>query len=217
MTAPTADWIEELSRAVSSRLVEGAVSSEDKIVARRRREALHAFEESLPLLYRTAHFGHPDFRRRVSLATFPTKPPTSCLLLFGASGTGKTTVAVALLRALFESKIAAHPLTRDDDVNAILRDCRLAHAHRLGSAGRVPGDPAEIRRAMRASVLLLDDLDRDEEIRSNPVPAIIAERHAEQRVTWITTELTPARIAERYGDGIARRICENATVVRFTR
>ena len=69
---------------------------------------------------------------------------------------------------------------------------------------------------MRASVLLLDDLGRDEEIRSNPVPAIIADRHPEERVTWITTELTPAEIAKRYGDGIARRICEKALVVRFT-
>ena len=77
MNAPNADWIEELSRTVSSRLVKGAVSSEDKIVARRRREAIHAFEESLPPLYRDARFGHPDFRSRVSLVTFPTKPPTS--------------------------------------------------------------------------------------------------------------------------------------------
>jgi hypothetical protein len=217
MTAPTADWIEELSRTVSSRLVESAVQGEDKILARRRREALHAFEESLPPRYRDARFGHPDFRRRVSLATFPTKPPTSCLLFFGASGTGKTTLAVALLRALFESKIAAHPLTRDDDVDAILRDCRFAHAHRLGSAALVPGDPAEIKRAMRASVLLLDDLDKDADIKSNPVPALIADRHAEGRMTWITTELTPAGIAARYGDGIARRICENAFVRRFVR
>jgi len=36
-------------------------------------------------------------------------------------------------------------------------------------------------------------------------------------VTWITTELTPAGIAQRYGDGIARRICENASVLRFVR
>ncbi len=70
---------------------------------------------------------------------------------------------------------------------------------------------------MRASVLVLDDLGRDEDIKSNPVPAIIADRHAEKRVTWITTELTPAEIAKRYGDGIARRICENAAVTRFVR
>jgi len=90
----------------------------------------------------------------------------------------------------------------------ILRDCRFAHAHRLGSAALVPGDPAEIKRAQRASVLVLDDLGREEEIRSNPVRAIIAERHAEERMTWITKELTPPEIAERYGRGIARRICE---------
>jgi DNA polymerase III delta prime subunit len=217
MNAPTADWIEELSRTVSSRLVESAVHGEDKTVVRRRREALRAFEESLPPLYRDAQFGHPDFRRRVPLATIPMKPPTSCVLFFGASGSGKTTLAIALIRALFESKIAAHPLTCDDDIEAILRDCRFAHAHRLGSAALVPGDPVEIKRAKRAAVLLIDDLGRDEDIKSNPVPAIIADRHAEERLTWITTELTPPEIAKRYGDGIARRICENAAVVRFAR
>ena len=68
---------------------------------------------------------------------------------------------------------------------------------------------------MRAPVLLLDDLGKDADIKSNPVPAVIAERHDEERVTWITTELTPPEIAKRYGDGIARRICENALVLRF--
>jgi len=138
MTAPTADWIEELSRTVSSRLVESAVHGEDKIVARRRREALRAFEESLPPLYRDARFGHPDFRRRVPLATIPMKPPKSCVLFFGASGAGKTTLAVALLRALFESRIAAHPLTWDDDIEAIVRDCRFATPYRRSSPIGMP-------------------------------------------------------------------------------
>jgi len=51
---------------------------------------------------------------------------------------------------------------------------------------------------MCATVSLLDDLGKDADIKCNPVPAIIAYRHAEERLTWITTELlTPARIAER--------------------
>ena len=217
MSAPVADWIEELSRTVSSRLA-AARGGEDEIVARRRREALHAFEQSLPPRYRTARLEHPDFRRRVSLAEIPTNPPSAlCALFFGSPGLGKTTLAVALLRALLERKIASLPLANDDEVDTIARHCRFAHAHRLGVAGLVPGDPVEIQRAMRAPVLLLDDLGRDADIKSNPVSSIIAERHAEERVTWITTELTPAGIAERYGDGIARRVCENASVVRFAK
>jgi hypothetical protein len=84
-------------------------------------------------------------------------------------------------------------------------------------AGLVPGDPLEIRRATRAPALLLDDLGSDADIASNPVAGIIIERHAEERVTWITTGLSPDDIAQRYGGGIARRICEGAAALRFER
>ncbi len=139
------------------------------------------------------------------------------VLFFGRSRGGKTTLAVALLRALLEAKVAAHPFASEDDVKAIARQCRFVPARRLGFAATVPGDPLEIRRAMLAPVLLLDDLGKDADIKSNPVPAIIGERHDEERVTWITTELSPIQIAERYGEGIARRICEKAFVLRFVR
>jgi hypothetical protein len=62
---------------------------------------------------------------------------------------------------------------------------------------------------------LLDDLGADAKVPSNVVPEVIAERHAEQRVTWITTSLEPKEIAQRYRGGIARRILEHAKTVRF--
>ena len=68
---------------------------------------------------------------------------------------------------------------------------------------------------MRAPIVLIDDLGKDADINSNPVPSIIAERHAEERVTWVTTELSPDAIANRYGGGIARRIFESAELIRF--
>ena len=192
------------------------MSSDDAVVARRRRESLRAFEKHLPPRFQWSRLDHPDFRRRVSLPTIPLRPPDAMrVLFFGPSSAGKTTLAVALLRALLEAKVAAHPFASDDDIDAVARECRFVPARRLGVAALVPGDPLEIRRAMRAPVLLLDDLGKDADIKSNPVPAVIAERHDEERVTWITTELTPPAIVKRYGDGIARRICENASVTRF--
>ena len=113
---------------------------------------------------------------------------------FGPSSAGKTTLAVALLRALLEKRVASHPFECGEDVVAVARQCRFVPARRLGVAALVPGDPLEIRRAMRVPVLLLDDLGKDADIKSNPVPAVIAERHDEERVTWITTELTPPEI-----------------------
>jgi len=217
VSAPVADWIEELTRTVSSRFVaaENDLTSGD-VVARRRRESLRAFEKHLPPRFQWSRLDHPNFRERVSLPTIPLRPPDAMsVLLFGPSKAGKTTLAVALLRALLEAKVAANPFASDDDVDAVARHCRFVPARRLGVAGTVPGNPLEIRRAMRVPVLLLDDLGKDADIKSNPVPAIIAERHDEERATWITTELTPPEILKRYGGGIARRICESASVTRF--
>ena len=219
MSAPVADWIEELTRTVSSRLIaaeDDLTSSDEEVVARRQRESLRAFEKHLPPRFQWSRLDHPNFRERVSLPTIPLRPPDAMsVLLFGPSKAGKTTLAVALLRALLEAKVAANPFASDDDVDAVARHCRFVPARRLGVAGTVPGNPLEIRRAMRVPVLLLDDLGKDADIKSNPVPAIIAERHDEERATWITTELTPPEILKRYGGGIARRICESASVTRF--
>jgi hypothetical protein len=221
VSAPVAGWIEELTRTVSSRLIaveDDLTSSDEEVVARRRRESLRAFEKHLPPRFQWSRVDHPKFRARVSLPTIPLRPPDAMsVLLFGPSKAGKTTLAVALLRAMFEAKVAAHPFTSDDDIEAVARHCRFVPARRLGAAGTVPGDPLEIRRAMRVPVLLLDDLGQDADIKSNPVPAIIAERHDEERATWITTELTPSEILKRYGGGIARRICDGATTLRFGR
>jgi hypothetical protein len=221
VSAPVAGWIDELTRSVSSRLVatENDLKSGDgDVVARRRRESLRAFEKHLPPRFKWSRLDHPEFRGRVSLPTIPQRPPDVLrVLFFGPSSAGKTTLAVALLRALLEAKVAAHPFTSDDDIDAVARHCRFVPARRLGVAGTVPGDPLEIRRAMRVPVLLLDDLGKDADIKSNPLPAIIAERHDEERATWITTELTPSEILKRYGGGIARRICEGAATLRFGR
>ncbi len=221
VSAPIADWIEGLTRSVSSRLVateNDLTSGDGDVVARRRRASLRAFEKHLPPRFQWSRLDHPDFRRRVALSTIPLQPPDAMrVLLFGPSRAGKTTLAVALLRALLESKVAAHPFASDDDVKAVARHCRFVPARRLGVAGTVPRDPLEIRRAMHATVLRLDDHRQEADNKSTPVPAIIGERHDEERVTWITTELSPIQIADRYGEGIARRICEKAFVLRFVR
>lgn len=47
---------------------------------------------------------------------------------------------------------------------------------------------------MRAKILLLDDLGSDPAIASSSVANVIAERHAEERTTWITTGLTHTKL-----------------------
>ena len=219
MSAPVAAWIEELTRSVSSRLVAVDTDDDGEIVARRRRDALRTFERSLPSVYRWIRLDHPNFQPRGSNASLSTRPPTAKrVVFFGPAGAGKTTLAIALLRARLEREIASRSFASDDDVEALARHCRFASAHRLGVMRLVAqADPIEIQGAMRAPVLLLDDLGSDADIDSNPIPNIIAERHAEERVTWITTGLSADEIAARYGGGTARRVLEEAECVRLDR
>jgi Mrp family chromosome partitioning ATPase len=190
--------------------------SAEAAVARRRREARRAWERALPVTYQWARLDHPLLASRVKLERPPTKPPTDRrVVFFGDPGVGKTSLAVALLRALAESAIATTSFDRDEDVRAIVRRFHFASAHRLGTAGiAVHDDPEAIRTATRARVLLLDDLGAERSIPSNPIPDVIAERHAEDRTTWITTGLSAKEIVDRYGGGVARRVLEGASLTR---
>ena len=48
---------------------------------------------------------------------------------------------------------------------------------------------------------------------ANAVPDVLFERHAEGRPTWLTTAMTREAMAERYGDGLARRVYEGAKII----
>jgi hypothetical protein len=214
VTNVLASWIEELTKP-PFRCASG--SDEPDIAARRRRAALSAFENALPSTYRWARLDSPLLVERVKLATIPRELPTSQSVIFvGPPGVGKTSLSVALLRATLARDLEDAALTTDDDAERFARRYRFAHAHRLGVA-RISGPAAvaELESAIRLPMLLLDDLGADSKVSSSAVPEVIAERHAEQRVTWITTSLEPKEIAQRYGGGIARRILEHAKTMRL--
>jgi Mrp family chromosome partitioning ATPase len=210
-----APWIAEMVGDLPALLRAREPESEEAVLARRRGEARRAWEAALPITYQWTRLDHPLLGSRVKLERLPTKPPSDRrVVFFGDAGVGKTSLAVALLRALAESTIATTSFDRDEDVRAIVRRFHFASAHRLGTAGvAVHGDPDSIRTAMRARVLLLDDLGSERSIPSNPIPDIIAERHSEDRTTWITTGLSAKEIVNRYGGGVARRVLENALLV----
>ena len=216
MTSAIAPWLEELARPAFR---DESASHGPDVVARRRRDALRAFESSIPAIYRWARLGHPLLAQRVRLTTIPSEPPCALRVVFmGAAGAGKTSLAVALLRAMLERELARATLPSDDDAERIARRYRFAHAHRIGVAylGGLEG-AAELRAAIRAPLLLLDDVGAESTVPSNAVPEVIAERHAEERLTWITTGLSPREIAGRYGGGVARRVVENASILKLAR
>jgi DNA replication protein DnaC len=70
------------------------------------------------------------------------------------------------------------------------------------------GEPTEVERALSAHLLVLDDLGSERNTATNAVPDVIFERAYAGRPTWVTTWMTAEQVAQRYGDGIARRLWE---------
>ena len=90
------------------------------------------------------------------------------------------------------------------------RLCRTVREHPLGE-----GEAPLLAAAYRASVLVLDDVGQDLDLRMavNPVVDVIRERHAAGRTTWVTTFLAPEAFEKAYGSGTARRVFDGAAVV----
>jgi DNA replication protein DnaC len=161
---------------------------------------------TIPKAFRWATLAAPELRMRLArpqaIAEAEAALPSRALLLHGPSGCGKTSLACALLRA-WEAR---NPRRR-----AI-----FAPAWRLGMArvhhGLGLGEAPEVDRAMSARLLVLDDLGSERNTATNAVPDVVFARALAGLPTWVTTWMTHSAISQRYGDGIARRICEAGRV-----
>lgn len=134
----------------------------------------------------------------------------SSIVLVGPPGAGKTTLAVAMFRAVIEAAAteATTPLTH-----------RMFSAHSLAKARAFhplgEGEAPAVLAALNADLLVLDELGGEDARYASAVTEVIYERHAQMRPTWITTGVDPKAIANRYGGGIARRVFEDAKVFRL--
>jgi hypothetical protein len=160
---------------------------------------------TIPETMRWAALEAPELRERVGR---PQAIDDACaalasggLLFIGPSGSGKTSLACALLRA-WEARFAP-------------RCAMFVHAWRLSVARadqRFGGEPPDVERAKNASLLLIDDIGSEPRTTLNAVPEVIFHRAERGAPTWVTTWLSPEALAERYGDGIARRLFEAGRV-----
>jgi DNA replication protein DnaC len=121
-------------------------------------------------------------------------------VIVGTAGSGKTSLAVACARVRLP--------------HAWFVTARLLGTARIQNAAG-HGEATLVQRAVKAPLLLLDDLGIESNTATNAVPDVIAERHEANLTTWITTGFTRGELANRYGDGIARRIFEGAAVIRL--
>lgn len=174
------------------------------------KEARVRWLASVPESFRWSTFTAPELAQRV-------RPPraidaargllgASRVVLVGPAGHGKTSLAVAMMRAWLA--------TRPDGGGGLFeRAKRLATAPLEHPAGH--GRSPIVERALRANLLVLDDLGADAPISTSSVPEVIDERHARGLTTWITMGFELDALAQRYGDGIARRISEGAKILRL--
>jgi hypothetical protein len=97
------------------------------------------------------------------------------------------------------------------------RAAMFVAAHRLGVA-RIQhpaghGEAELVEAAMKAPLILLDDLGSERDFPTNPIPDVIVERHAQDLPTWVTTGLPREPLVARYGAGVVARLFERARVI----
>lgn len=190
---------------------EGRVTCEEcRATQMRKLDAVNLTCRSVPSRWDWAHFNAETLYDRVKNNSLikQAEAMTSNLeraLLFGTeAGTGKTTLAVCLLK-----RIAGDRSMRGHFISAV----KLAPCRANSSLGRVPG---EMREALDAPILLIDDLGYESKTHNNCIPDIIHQRFEDTSlVTIVTTGLSSAQLAAAYGEGIKRRLVEGAAVMKF--
>lgn len=188
-------------------LTSGAGECFDCVRSRdRRAEAVRSLEATIPVAFRWARLDEGPLAARVAPpgpAAATTLISSRRLVLVGISGAGKTSLAVAMARAWVRhrAKPGAFVLATD-----------LATARRRTPMGR---EAPEVLEALQAPLLVLDDLGSEAQEASSAVTEVIFKRHAEDRVTWITTWMDEEKMIARYGEGVARRVFEGARILEL--
>jgi DNA replication protein DnaC len=189
---------------------------------RERREAhLRAARESIPAAFRGLRLGTKELSLRApvprnTLEEARVALAASRVVLLGPTSSGKTSLISAMLGEVIDAGLDEHATARGFErakrarfVDALtLRKAVSEHA--LGA-----GEAPLLRAAMFASILVLDDVGQDLQLRTamNPVVEVIRERHMQGRPTWITTFLARDEMTRAYDVSLMRRVYEDATEI----
>src|SRR5579883_893076 len=123
------------------------------------------------------------------------------VLLLGPAGAGKTSIAAAALAAATYDRTA-------DGLFIAAHD--LAPARANAPLGR---EPELVATARTVGVLVLDELHGEAHVPTSPVAEVVHARHAAMLTTIVTTGQPLEALAQRYGDGLVRRLVEDAEVI----
>jgi len=125
------------------------------------------------------------------------------IVIAGGSGSGKTSLACAILR-----KASAN--CNESGVFVTAFDLAVARQqHPLGE-----NEAPALERAFGAPIVLLDEIG-SEYARYTATQEVIHRRHNWALPTIYTTGFSAAELVQRYGDGIVRRMFEGSSVIRL--
>jgi len=164
---------------------------------------------NIPKVLQWASFDAPELPRRVNseairrTMALAGKIGSSCksLVFMGSAGTGKSSLACSLLRELSAER---------RHVGMCLSTFDIAKARREQRLGR--GEAEVIETACTIGLLVIDEL-AAEQSRDTGVDEVIRARFNNEMTTIYTCGFTQEYVLQKYGDGVARRIFEGATVI----
>ncbi len=184
----------------------------------RRDQRLDLARSTIPGAAKWARFDNPELAQRVRPADAVGQAREAMrsrrVLLRGKAGSGKTSLAAALFRAHLLRALqasATEPEVRAAESARFVPAYDLARAVQQTALGH--GEPELVRACLTAGLLVLDDLGAEPVVPSSPVADVLYHRHAEGRRTIVTTGYSEAQLGARYGDGIVRRLLEQAAVI----
>ena len=130
------------------------------------------------------------------------------VILRGPSGVGKTTLACAMMNQLMF--YGALPGTTTAERNRARKSLFTTEFDLFKASKQCKPweEPGLVRRAMEASVLVLDDLGQRPDEKAAVVAELVDHRYSHTLPTWVTTFLTSADMIALYGAGTHRRLCE---------
>jgi len=185
----------------------------DEDQERDRKRAISARVMVLPVAFRWASFDSEDLERRSSKGSVTKAKKVaeglcggrvSGVTFLGPAGSGKTSLACAMLRTTFALPIGFSPL--------FCGSIALSRARQDSGLGHTP---QEIHDAIHASIIVLDDVGQEPARLSDSVAEVIHERHNDSKPTIITSGLSADELVHRYGDGTARRMFERSALLQL--
>jgi DNA replication protein DnaC len=191
-----------------TKLLRAGVCCDCEEKRRRERELRGQIRESLQSVqerYQWATFDAPELHGRVenhgaiAKARAAAVPTIRWVTLVGSAGTGKSILSVCIMRAL-ERRLRGLFATAIDLSNA-RASSRLGH------------EAALVDEALRAELLVVDDLGAETAGRPGALTDVMNDRHGRCRATIVSTGFPEAAVLARYGAGIHRRLFEGAVVI----